>query len=175
MARGNPLPFQRGSFPAIVRASTRARTARVVHSRCVLQENRPGCYLASSSLSRSLEWRVVGPNSSCIFGATGGADRLLTWMADDVLKAVLAEIGMDVADVAIAGGSLGGLTSCHASSAAVKKNTARKRAGGRAAAVMSWSHAFPSFAACGPHTLWGRSVRRGQGGGTEPTWSPLTR
>lgn len=54
---------------------------------------------------------------SCISGArTGGSDLLLAWIDEDVIPAVLNKVGiagMLRGDVTLAGGSLGGLTSCY--------------------------------------------------------------
>lgn len=56
--------------------------------------------------------------SSCILGPrTGGAPLMLQWVDEDVIPAILAQlgdIGMDRGEVTITGGSLGGLTSCYA-------------------------------------------------------------
>ena len=49
---------------------------------------------------------------------TGGTDLLLDWLEQDVIPAALAKLGMQRGgEVAIVGGSLGGLTSCYAASA----------------------------------------------------------
>ena len=53
----------------------------------------------------------VGPNH------TGRADDLIEFIVEDVLPAVYAKIGMDLGEVSVAGGSLGGLFSCYAASA----------------------------------------------------------
>lgn len=60
------------------------------------------------------------PSETCIsgeYGPTGGTDKLLQWLDEDVIDAVLAELGMLRGEVAITGGSLGGLTSCYAAAA----------------------------------------------------------
>ena len=63
------------------------------------------------------------PGSSCIGGSrTGGSPLLLQWLDEDVLPAVLANlgevgVGMERGEVSITGGSLGGLTSCYAAAA----------------------------------------------------------
>lgn len=59
-------------------------------------------------------------NQTCVLQAggapTGGSDLLLEWIDNVVLPAALAAVGMDRGEVAIAGGSLGGLTACYAAS-----------------------------------------------------------
>ena len=49
--------------------------------------------------------------------AAGGADMLLQFVWDEVLPAVIAQLGLIRGDVSITGYSLGGLTSCYAASA----------------------------------------------------------
>lgn len=53
-------------------------------------------------------------NSGCPLG--GGNDNYLTWIYQVVIPAVLDELGMDLGEVSIVGGSMGGLTACYAPS-----------------------------------------------------------
>lgn len=56
-----------------------------------------------------------GANQTCDQGPnTGGTPKLLDWIDGDVIPAVLAKLGMQRGEVSIAGGSLGGLSSCYA-------------------------------------------------------------
>ena len=47
---------------------------------------------------------------------TGGNDAYLTWIYQDVIPAVLDTLNMDLGEVSIVGGSMGGLTACYAPS-----------------------------------------------------------
>lgn len=49
-------------------------------------------------------------------GPTGGSDKLLDWIDSEVIPQALESLGMECGEVSIAGGSLGGLTSCYAAS-----------------------------------------------------------
>lgn len=53
-------------------------------------------------------------NSECPI--SGGNDNYLTWIYVDVIPAVLNELGMELGEVSIVGGSMGGLTACYAPS-----------------------------------------------------------
>ncbi len=87
--------------------------------------NQLGATLAGNPNQRSLELtygREVDPAStgSCIKAGpahTGRADDLIAFVLEDVLPAVYAKLGMDLGEVSVAGGSLGGLFACYAASA----------------------------------------------------------
>lgn len=64
-----------------------------------------------------LTYATAEPGGSCISGArTGGSDAFLSWVDEYVIPAAVAKLGMLRGEVTIAGGSLGGLTSCYAAS-----------------------------------------------------------
>jgi enterochelin esterase-like enzyme len=62
----------------------------------------------------SAYWGCPGSDLECPAG--GGNDAYLTWIYNDVIPAVLADIDMSLNEVSIVGGSMGGLTSCYAPS-----------------------------------------------------------
>ena len=108
--------------------------------------NQLGQTLAGNPNQRSLELtygREVDPAStgSCIKAGpdhTGRADDLIAFVLEDVLPAVYAKLGMDLGEVSVAGGSLGGLFACYAASA---RPDAFKRA-----ICMSYSNCFQAQA-----------------------------
>ena len=81
--------------------------------------------LAGNPNQRTLELtygKEVDPSTSdsCIKGgpdATGDADLLIEFIIDTLLPAVFTKLNMDLGEVSVAGGSLGGLFSCYAAAA----------------------------------------------------------
>jgi hypothetical protein len=68
----------------------------------------------------SYEEALVWPTATCISGNTGGSPKMLEWLDQDVIPAVLAllgDTGMKRGEVGMTGGSMGGLTSCYAAAA----------------------------------------------------------